>query len=159
MLNKLLLDFVFQVKFPYILLKVEKTRHYLLLREKLEATLHAGQDALYKNGDIIDFAKSPVLSHSPSSNPAPDSPNQRQRELAAKVTAAPLISILHLGLLEIYFLSIFTHSFIQLHAFKLFFIFFTFQCLRLLMHTFNREYSQVSSSASESKVSPSLGPL
>uniref|UniRef100_A0A8C7ZYG2 plus-end-directed kinesin ATPase n=1 Tax=Oryzias sinensis TaxID=183150 RepID=A0A8C7ZYG2_9TELE len=29
-------------------------------------------------------------------------------------------------------------------------------CLRLLMHTFNREYSQVSSSASESKVSPSL---
>lgn len=33
------------------------------------------------------------------------------------------------------------------------------QCLRLLMHTFNREYSQVSSSASESKVSPSLGPL
>lgn len=27
------------------------------------------------------------------------------------------------------------------------------------MHTFNREYSQVSSSASESKVSPSLGPL
>uniref|UniRef100_A0AAQ5YG37 plus-end-directed kinesin ATPase n=1 Tax=Amphiprion ocellaris TaxID=80972 RepID=A0AAQ5YG37_AMPOC len=33
------------------------------------------------------------------------------------------------------------------------------ECLRLLMHTFNREYSQVSSSASESKVSPSLGPL
>uniref|UniRef100_A0A6Q2X137 plus-end-directed kinesin ATPase n=1 Tax=Esox lucius TaxID=8010 RepID=A0A6Q2X137_ESOLU len=29
-------------------------------------------------------------------------------------------------------------------------------CLRLLMHTFNREYSQVSSSASESKVSPNL---
>lgn len=27
------------------------------------------------------------------------------------------------------------------------------------MHTFNREYSQVSSSASESKVSPSLGPV
>uniref|UniRef100_A0A8C7WJR3 plus-end-directed kinesin ATPase n=1 Tax=Oncorhynchus mykiss TaxID=8022 RepID=A0A8C7WJR3_ONCMY len=31
-------------------------------------------------------------------------------------------------------------------------------CLRLLMHTFNREYSQVSSSASESKVSPSPQP-
>uniref|UniRef100_A0A669CJG2 plus-end-directed kinesin ATPase n=1 Tax=Oreochromis niloticus TaxID=8128 RepID=A0A669CJG2_ORENI len=30
------------------------------------------------------------------------------------------------------------------------------ECLRLLMHTFNREYSQVSSSASESKVSPIL---
>lgn len=67
--------------------KVEKTRHYLLLREKLEATLHAGQDALFKSNDISDFAKSPVLSHSPSSSPALDSPNQRQRELAAKVTA------------------------------------------------------------------------
>uniref|UniRef100_A0A8C8F8C6 plus-end-directed kinesin ATPase n=1 Tax=Oncorhynchus tshawytscha TaxID=74940 RepID=A0A8C8F8C6_ONCTS len=33
------------------------------------------------------------------------------------------------------------------------------QCLRLLMHTFNREYSQVSSSASESKVSPSPQPF
>uniref|UniRef100_A0A8C5C634 plus-end-directed kinesin ATPase n=1 Tax=Gadus morhua TaxID=8049 RepID=A0A8C5C634_GADMO len=32
------------------------------------------------------------------------------------------------------------------------------ECLRLLMHTFNREYSQVSSSASESKVSPSPSP-
>lgn len=68
--------------------QVEKTRHYLLLREKLEATLQAGQDALYKSSDISDFAKSPVLSHSPSSSPAPDSPNQRQRELAAKVTGA-----------------------------------------------------------------------
>lgn len=69
---------------------MEKTRHYLLLREKLEATLQAGQDALYKSSDISDFAKSPVLSHSPSpsSSPAPDSPNQRQRELAAKVTGA-----------------------------------------------------------------------
>lgn len=68
--------------------QVEKTRHYLLLREKLEATLQAGQDALYKSSDISDFAKSPVLSHSPSSSPAPDNPNQRQRELAAKVTGA-----------------------------------------------------------------------
>lgn len=67
---------------------MEKTRHYLLLREKLEATLQAGQDALYKSSDISDFTKSPVLSHSPGSGPAPDSPNQRQRELAAKVTAA-----------------------------------------------------------------------
>lgn len=81
---------------------MEKTRHYLLLREKLEATLQAGQDALYKNSDISDFAKSPVLSHSPGSSPAPDSPNQRQRELAAKVTAGPrglqsvIISHLHL---------------------------------------------------------------
>lgn len=45
------------------------------------------------------------------------------------------------------------------HRLKKVFPFSPFQCLRLLMHTFNREYSQVSSSASESKVSPSLGPL
>lgn len=66
---------------------MEKTRHYLLLREKLEATLQAGQEALYKSSDVSDLAKSPILSHSPSSSPAPGSPNQRQRELAAKVIA------------------------------------------------------------------------
>uniref|UniRef100_M4ANE2 plus-end-directed kinesin ATPase n=1 Tax=Xiphophorus maculatus TaxID=8083 RepID=M4ANE2_XIPMA len=106
--DSLILDHQWELEKLSLLQEVEKTRHYLLLREKLEATLQAGQDALYKSSDICDFAKSPVLSSSPSSSPAPDSPNQRQRELAAK-------------------------------------------CLRLLMHTFNREYSQVSSSASESK--------
>uniref|UniRef100_A0A7N6B8S3 plus-end-directed kinesin ATPase n=1 Tax=Anabas testudineus TaxID=64144 RepID=A0A7N6B8S3_ANATE len=108
--DSLILDHQWELEKLSLLQEVEKTRHYLLLREKLEATLQAGQDALYKSSDISDFAKSPVLSHSPGSSPAPDSPNQRQRELAAK-------------------------------------------CLRLLMHTFNREYSQVSSSASESKLS------
>uniref|UniRef100_A0A3Q1IC01 plus-end-directed kinesin ATPase n=1 Tax=Anabas testudineus TaxID=64144 RepID=A0A3Q1IC01_ANATE len=111
--DSLILDHQWELEKLSLLQEVEKTRHYLLLREKLEATLQAGQDALYKSSDISDFAKSPVLSHSPGSSPAPDSPNQRQRELAAK-------------------------------------------CLRLLMHTFNREYSQVSSSASESKMSASL---
>uniref|UniRef100_A0A8C9WYH7 plus-end-directed kinesin ATPase n=1 Tax=Sander lucioperca TaxID=283035 RepID=A0A8C9WYH7_SANLU len=108
--DSLILDHQWELEKLSLLQEVEKTRHYLLLREKLEATLLAGQDALYKSSDISDFAKSPVLSHSPGSSPALDSPNQRQRELAAK-------------------------------------------CLRLLMHTFNREYSQVSSSASESKLS------
>ncbi|MED6266979.1 Kinesin-like protein kif1a [Characodon lateralis] len=108
--DSLILDHQWELEKLSLLQEVEKTRHYLLLREKLEATLQAGQDALYKSSDICDFAKSPVLSCSPSSSPAPESPNQRQRELAAK-------------------------------------------CLRLLMHTFNREYSQVSSSASESKLS------
>lgn len=74
------------MKYNLRVIQVEKTRHYLLLREKLEATLQAGQDALYKSSDINNFAKSPILSHSPSSSLAPDSPNQRQRELAAKVT-------------------------------------------------------------------------
>uniref|UniRef100_A0A3B4U3B8 plus-end-directed kinesin ATPase n=1 Tax=Seriola dumerili TaxID=41447 RepID=A0A3B4U3B8_SERDU len=108
--DSLILDHQWELEKLSLLQEVEKTRHYLLLREKLEATLQAGQEALYKSSDISDFAKSPVLSHSPSNSPALESPNQRQRELAAK-------------------------------------------CLRLLMHTFNREYSQVSSSASESKLS------
>ena len=71
--------------------QVEKTRHYLLLREKLEATLQAGQDVLCKSNDISDFAKSPVLSHSPGGIPPLESPSQRQRELAAKVTTSPWI--------------------------------------------------------------------
>ncbi|XP_067385363.1 kinesin-like protein KIF1A isoform X2 [Channa argus] len=108
--DSLILDHQWELEKLSLLQEVEKTRHYLLLREKLEATLQAGQDALCKSSDLVDFAKSPVLSHSPGSNPIPSSPNQRQMELAAK-------------------------------------------CLRLLMHTFNREYSQVSSSASESKLS------
>ncbi|XP_017277970.1 kinesin-like protein KIF1A isoform X4 [Kryptolebias marmoratus] len=100
--DSLILDHQWELEKLSLLQEVEKTRHYLLLREKLEATLQAGQEALYKSGDISDFAKSPVLSHSPGSiPPTPDSPNQRQKELAAK-------------------------------------------CLRLLMHTFNREYSQLS---------------
>ncbi|KAL3055159.1 hypothetical protein OYC64_017959 [Pagothenia borchgrevinki] len=99
--DSLILDHQWELEKLSLLQEVEKTRHYLLLREKLEATLLAGQDALFKNSDICDFAKSPVYSHSPGSSPALDSPNQRQRELAAK-------------------------------------------CLRLLMHTFNREYSQLS---------------
>ncbi|CDQ56310.1 unnamed protein product [Oncorhynchus mykiss] len=115
--DSLILDHQWELEKLSLLQEVEKTRHYLLLREKLEATLAVGQDALCKSGDLSDFAKSPILSHCPGGSPALESPSQRQRELAAK-------------------------------------------CLRLLMHTFNREYSQVSSSASESKVSPSPpGPL
>uniref|UniRef100_A0A674CKB5 plus-end-directed kinesin ATPase n=1 Tax=Salmo trutta TaxID=8032 RepID=A0A674CKB5_SALTR len=110
--DSLILDHQWELEKLSLLQEVEKTRHYLLLREKLEATLAVGQDALCKSGEISDFAKSPILSHCPGGSPALESPSQRQRELAAK-------------------------------------------CLRLLMHTFNREYSQVSSSASESKVSPS----
>ncbi|XP_067108438.1 kinesin-like protein KIF1A isoform X2 [Osmerus mordax] len=108
--DSLILDHQWELEKLSLLQEVEKTRHYLLLREKLEATLQAGQDVLCKSNDISDFAKSPVFSHSPGGIPPLESPSQRQRELAAK-------------------------------------------CLRLLMHTFNREYSQVSSSASESKLS------
>ncbi|XP_041697595.1 kinesin-like protein KIF1A isoform X1 [Coregonus clupeaformis] len=108
--DSLILDHQWELEKLSLLQEVEKTRHYLLLREKLEATLAVGQDTLCKSGEISDFAKSPILSHCPGGSPSMESPSQRQRELAAK-------------------------------------------CLRLLMHTFNREYSQVSSSASESKLS------
>uniref|UniRef100_A0A8C5CJW9 plus-end-directed kinesin ATPase n=1 Tax=Gadus morhua TaxID=8049 RepID=A0A8C5CJW9_GADMO len=108
--DSLILDHQWELEKLSLLQEVEKTRHYLLLREKLEATLQAGQEALYKTSDASQLspALSPVMSPTVAGPPAP--PNQRQRELAAK-------------------------------------------CLRLLMHTFNREYSQVSSSASESKLS------
>ncbi|CAL8366756.1 unnamed protein product, partial [Boreogadus saida] len=125
--DSLILDHQWELEKLSLLQEVEKTRHYLLLREKLEATLQAGQEALYKTSDASQLspALSPVMSPTVAGPPAPQSPapfslaplspvplspNQRQRELAAK-------------------------------------------CLRLLMHTFNREYSQVSSSASESKLS------
>uniref|UniRef100_A0A669DJB4 plus-end-directed kinesin ATPase n=1 Tax=Oreochromis niloticus TaxID=8128 RepID=A0A669DJB4_ORENI len=49
--DSLILDHQWELEKLSLLQEVEKTRHYLLLREKLEATLHAGQDALYKNED------------------------------------------------------------------------------------------------------------
>uniref|UniRef100_A0A6Q2XB01 plus-end-directed kinesin ATPase n=1 Tax=Esox lucius TaxID=8010 RepID=A0A6Q2XB01_ESOLU len=87
--DSLILDHQWELEKLSLLQEVEKTRHYLLLREKLEATLAAGQDALCKSGDISDFAKSPILSHSPGGIAALESPSQRQRELAAKVTSIP----------------------------------------------------------------------
>ncbi|XP_078791282.1 kinesin-like protein KIF1A isoform X9 [Oryzias latipes] len=113
--DSLILDHQWELEKLSLLQEVEKTRHYLLLREKLEATLQAGQDALYRSNDFNDFAKGPAVCHSPSSSPVRESPNERQRELAAK-------------------------------------------CLRLLMHTFNREYSQLSEmSASLMRESSSSG--
>uniref|UniRef100_A0A667X792 plus-end-directed kinesin ATPase n=1 Tax=Myripristis murdjan TaxID=586833 RepID=A0A667X792_9TELE len=79
--DSLILDHQWELEKLSLLQEVEKTRHYLLLREKLEATLQAGQEALYKSSDISDFAKSPILSHSPGGSPAPESPNQRQRDV------------------------------------------------------------------------------
>ncbi|KAK6302412.1 hypothetical protein J4Q44_G00267670 [Coregonus suidteri] len=113
--DSLILDHQWELEKLSLLQEVEKTRHYLLLREKLEASLAAGQDALCKSGDISDFAKSPILSYIPGGSPALESPSQRQRELAAK-------------------------------------------CLRLLMHTFNREYSQLSE-MSASLMSPTSSGL
>ncbi|XP_016133900.1 kinesin-like protein KIF1A isoform X8 [Sinocyclocheilus grahami] len=107
--DSLILDHQWELEKLSLLQEVEKTRHYLLLREKLEASLLLGQDS-FCGKDLMDSPKasSPVIN--PVVSLCLDSPNERQRELAAK-------------------------------------------CVRLLMHTFNRQYSQVSSSLSESKLS------
>ncbi|XP_060754215.1 kinesin-like protein KIF1A isoform X2 [Neoarius graeffei] len=105
--DSLILDHQWELEKLSLLQEVEKTRHYLLLREKLEASVLLSQESLCTK-DLMESPKS--LSPSLAGSPVLDGTNERQRELAAK-------------------------------------------CLRLLMHTFDRQYSQVSSSASESKLS------
>ncbi|XP_049322866.1 kinesin-like protein KIF1A isoform X11 [Astyanax mexicanus] len=107
--DSLILDHQWELEKLSLLQEVEKTRHYLLLREKLEASLLFGQDSLCSK-DLMESPKALSPCFNPVVSLGLDSPNDRQKELAAK-------------------------------------------CLRLLMHTFNRQYSQVSSSASESKLS------
>ncbi|XP_043097337.1 kinesin-like protein KIF1A isoform X9 [Puntigrus tetrazona] len=111
--DSLILDHQWELEKLSLLQEVEKTRHYLLLREKLESTLLLGQESLLSCGsEDLTESSSPSthlgLGHNPC--PGPDTPNERQMELAAK-------------------------------------------CLRLLNHTFNRDYSHVCVSASESKLS------
>ncbi|XP_039618410.1 kinesin-like protein KIF1A isoform X16 [Polypterus senegalus] len=114
--DSLILDHQWELEKLSLLQEVEKTRHYLLLREKLETSMPSGHESLSSCGSE-DLSESNSFSSQSSTesgpqgpNPVPDSPNERQRELAAK-------------------------------------------CLRLLTHTFNREYSHVCISASESKLS------
>ncbi|XP_050967606.1 kinesin-like protein KIF1A isoform X22 [Labeo rohita] len=111
--DSLILDHQWELEKLSLLQEVEKTRHYLLLREKLESTLLLGQESLLSCGsEDLTESSSPSthlgLGHNPC--PGPETPSERQKELAAK-------------------------------------------CLRLLNHTFNRDYSHVCVSASESKLS------
>ncbi|XP_067085596.1 kinesin-like protein KIF1A isoform X2 [Osmerus mordax] len=103
--DSLILDHQWELEKLSLLQEVEKTRHYLLLREKLESTLLLGQDSLLG----ISEEASPQPSD-PGLDPGDDLHSERQRELATK-------------------------------------------CLRLLSHSFNRDYSHVCVSASESKLS------
>ncbi|XP_024616372.1 kinesin-like protein KIF1A [Neophocaena asiaeorientalis asiaeorientalis] len=127
--DSLILDHQWELEKLSLLQEVEKTRHYLLLREKLEAAQRPGPEALSpissEDSEAHSSSTSPLAAAGrPSSLEAP---NERQRELAVK-------------------------------------------CLRLLTHSFNREYthSHVCVSASESKLSemsvtllrdPSMSPL
>uniref|UniRef100_H0XDJ2 Kinesin family member 1A n=1 Tax=Otolemur garnettii TaxID=30611 RepID=H0XDJ2_OTOGA len=129
--DSLILDHQWELEKLSLLQEVEKTRHYLLLREKLETTQRPVPEALSPASSEDSESHGSSSASSPLSaegRPSPlEAPNERQRELAVK-------------------------------------------CLRLLTHTFNREYthSHVCVSASESKLSemsvtllrdPSMSPL
>ncbi|XP_047669900.1 kinesin-like protein KIF1A isoform X13 [Tachysurus fulvidraco] len=113
--DSLILDHQWELEKLSLLQEVEKTRHYLLLREKLESTLLLGQEMPLSCvcEDLTEFSspsKHLGQGHDPDADPGHEITNERQRKLAAK-------------------------------------------CLRLLTHTFNRDYSHVCVSASESKLS------
>ncbi|KAF6114332.1 kinesin family member 1A [Phyllostomus discolor] len=129
--DSLILDHQWELEKLSLLQEVEKTRHYLLLREKLETTQRPVPETLSPASSEDSESRSSSGASSPLSadgRPSPlETPDERQRELAVK-------------------------------------------CLRLLTHTFNREYthSHVCISASESKLSemsvtllrdPSVSPL
>ncbi|XP_072263889.1 kinesin-like protein KIF1A isoform X2 [Pyxicephalus adspersus] len=118
--DSLILDHQWELEKLSLLQEVERTRHYLLLREKLESTLRGATDALTPSPSDEMPPLSPMCQlvqlteeGSPQIEENPlETASERQKELAAK-------------------------------------------CLRLLTHTFNREYtySHVCVSASESKLS------
>ncbi|EAW71215.1 kinesin family member 1A, isoform CRA_b [Homo sapiens] len=129
--DSLILDHQWELEKLSLLQEVEKTRHYLLLREKLETAQRPVPEALspaFSEDSESHGSSSASSPLSAEGRPSPlEAPNERQRELAVK-------------------------------------------CLRLLTHTFNREYthSHVCVSASESKLSemsvtllrdPSMSPL
>ncbi|XP_035190036.1 kinesin-like protein KIF1A isoform X22 [Oxyura jamaicensis] len=118
--DSLILDHQWELEKLSLLQEVEKTRHYLLLREKLETTQRLGLESLSPCSSEDSESRSTSCVSSPLSadgapegrTSLPETPSERQKELAVK-------------------------------------------CLRLLTHTFNREYSHshVCISASESKLS------
>lgn len=69
--------------------QVEKTRHYLLLREKLETTQRPIPETLSpassedSESHSLSSASSPLSADGRAS--PPETPNERQRELAVKV--------------------------------------------------------------------------
>ncbi|XP_033996811.1 kinesin-like protein KIF1A isoform X2 [Trematomus bernacchii] len=107
--DSLILDHQWELEKLSLLQDVEKTKHYLLLREKLESTMLMGQDSLQScvTEDLNETPQPPEVEQEVSCS---SEITERQRELAAK-------------------------------------------CLRLLTHSFNREYTHVCVSASESKLS------
>uniref|UniRef100_A0A8B9R6K7 plus-end-directed kinesin ATPase n=1 Tax=Astyanax mexicanus TaxID=7994 RepID=A0A8B9R6K7_ASTMX len=87
--DSLILDHQWELEKLSLLQEVEKTRHYLLLREKLEASLLFGQDSLCSK-DLMESPKALSPCFNPVVSLGLDSPNERQKELAAKVTITDL---------------------------------------------------------------------
>nr|XP_057928785.1 kinesin-like protein KIF1A isoform X13 [Doryrhamphus excisus] len=110
--DSLILEHQWELEKLSLLQDVEKTKHFLLLREKLESTLLAGrgvQSSACVTEELLCDSPSPSEAK-PDVSSGSEFITERQRELAAK-------------------------------------------CLRLLAHSFDREYSHVCISASESKIS------
>nr|XP_019936827.1 PREDICTED: kinesin-like protein KIF1A isoform X10 [Paralichthys olivaceus] len=108
--DSLILDHQWELEKLSLLQDVERTKHYLLLREKLESTLLMGQESLQACiPEELSEVPQPLEVY-PEVSSGSDFATERQRELAAK-------------------------------------------CLRLLTHSFNREYGHVCVSASESRIS------
>ncbi|KAM4739232.1 kinesin-like protein KIF1A isoform 14-T14 [Anableps anableps] len=105
--DSLILEHQWELEKLSLLQDVEKTKHFLLLREKLESTLLMGQESLQS---CVTEELTEVTEADQGATFSSEITTKRQRELAAK-------------------------------------------CLRLLTHSFNREYSHVCVSASESKIS------
>ncbi|XP_027883457.1 kinesin-like protein KIF1A isoform X9 [Xiphophorus couchianus] len=108
--DSLILEHQWELEKLSLLQDVEKTKHFLLLREKLESTLLTGQESLQSCVTEETGESTAVAEADPGPAFSSEMTTDRQRELAAK-------------------------------------------CLRLLTHSFNREYSHVCVSASESKIS------
>lgn len=80
------------VMFLFVFSQVEKTKHYLLLREKLESTLLSGQESLLScvTEELSDSPQAPDLEQEEVGGGS-EITTERQRELAAKVSHCYLV--------------------------------------------------------------------
>ncbi|XP_060097974.1 kinesin-like protein KIF1A isoform X10 [Heteronotia binoei] len=92
--DSLILDHQWELEKLSLLQEVEKTRHYLLLREKLETTQRSGLDSLSPSSSedsdsrSTSYVSSPISADgTPEGRALPlDTPSERQKELAVKLS-------------------------------------------------------------------------
>uniref|UniRef100_A0A8C6JBP3 plus-end-directed kinesin ATPase n=1 Tax=Melopsittacus undulatus TaxID=13146 RepID=A0A8C6JBP3_MELUD len=96
--DSLILDHQWELEKLSLLQEVEKTRHYLLLREKLETTQRLGLETLSPCSSEDSESRSTSCVSSPLSadgaaenrTSPPESPSERQKELAVKVPSCSI---------------------------------------------------------------------